>query len=67
MSLYELGSKRIVPTTRFSYYERRRRVSEKNSTNLQKVWGATWYIDPDDGNKKLAWQSSAEFVGDQMR
>jgi hypothetical protein len=61
-----LTGKRIVPTTRLKYYQKRDRVSDENSTNLEKVWGPTWYVDPDDDQKKMAWQSSAEFVGDRI-
>lgn len=61
-----LTRKRIVPTRRFSYYEKGNRVSEEDDANLSNVWPATWYFDPDDGQKKLAWQSSAEFVGNHI-
>ena len=61
-----ISGKRIVPTTRFAYYAKAVRVSDQDAYNLKKVWAETWYIDPDDGEKKFAWQSSAEFVGNQV-
>lgn len=33
------------------------------SWDLQNVWQETWYVDPETGEKKQGWQSSAEFVG----
>jgi hypothetical protein len=57
----------IAPTSRFSYYrEGKRIVRGADSRSLEKVWGETWYIDPDDGQKKFAWQSSSEFVAEQI-
>ena len=54
-------NKRIYPTTRPAYYQHGVIVSSES--NLANVWGPTWYIDPDDGEKKKAWESSSEFVG----
>ncbi|PPK76735.1 hypothetical protein B0F87_103342 [Methylobacter tundripaludum] len=31
--------------------------------SLEKIWGESYYVDPNSGEKKLAWKSSAEFVG----
>jgi hypothetical protein len=59
---YGIKHKHIRPTTRVSYYEKGRRVSTE--WNLENTWGATWYVDPDSGEKKKAWDSSGEFVGE---
>jgi hypothetical protein len=53
--------KRIFPTTNPNYYQRGKRVTWE--WNLSRVWGETWYIDPDTGEKKLAWNSAGEFTG----
>jgi hypothetical protein len=52
--------KTIFPTTR-THFQKGRKVAAK--WNVQKVWPAAWYRDPDTGEIKLAWLSSAEFVG----
>ncbi len=44
----EISAKRIVPTTRPSYYAKGMRVSDDDSYNFENAWGETWYIDPDD-------------------
>lgn len=54
-------SKRIFPTKNASYFKNGKRVTWE--WNLSYVWGQTWYVDPDDGLKKKAWDSSGEFVG----
>ena len=53
--------KRIFPTTRPEYYQRSRRVTWE--WDLSRVWGQTWYIDPDTKEKKKAWDSAGEFTG----
>jgi hypothetical protein len=45
-------NKRIYPTTRPNYYQHGMIVSSE--FNLANVWGPTWYIDPDEGEKKKA-------------
>lgn len=61
---YGIQKGSLVPTTRLAYYQKGKRISQTN--NLKKVWGETWYIDPEDGQKKFAWQNAAEFTGDQL-
>jgi hypothetical protein len=51
---------RIFPTTRTDFQKGKRVAWE---WNMQKVWPAAWYRDPDTGAIKEAWRSSAEFVG----
>lgn len=64
---YGVTNINITPTTRISYYQKGKRISQESpSTNIENVWSETWYIDPDDGQKKFAWQSSAEFIGEQI-
>ena len=46
-------NKRIHPTTRASYYAEGMTVSSE--WDLANSWGPTWYIDPNDGEKKKAW------------
>ena len=53
--------KRIFPTTRFDYYKRGRRVTWE--WDLSRVWGNTWYVNPDTGEKSKAWDSAGEFTG----
>jgi hypothetical protein len=56
----------IVPITRFGYYRKGYRLKEDpKQRDTKKVWDKSWYIDPIDGQKKSAWGSSAEFVGEQ--
>lgn len=52
--------RRIFPTTQDSY-----EVGQVLSWewSLTKTWDMTWYIDPDDQEKRLAWGSSGEFIG----
>ena len=51
---------RIFPTTRTQFQKGKQVAWE---WNMQKVWQAAWYRDPDTGAIKEAWGSSAEFVG----
>jgi hypothetical protein len=54
----------ILPTTRLSYYQTGKGVTwEWNPSNR---WGKTWYVDPDTGEKKKAWDSAIEFIGRHM-
>jgi uncharacterized protein YutE (UPF0331/DUF86 family) len=53
--------KRIFPTTKPEYYQRGRRVTWE--WDLSRVWGQTWYIDPDTKERKNAWDSAGEFTG----
>jgi hypothetical protein len=56
----------VAPITRFGYYKKGARLkTEPKQRDTKKVWDKTWYIDPTDGQKKSAWTSSAEFVGEQ--
>lgn len=50
----------IYPTTR-THFEEGMQVAWE--WNLNKVWGETWYRDPDSGEVKYAWTSAGEFVG----
>jgi hypothetical protein len=54
---------RIFPTTRTDYIKGER-VTWK--WNLSRIWGKTWYRDPDTNTIKSAWDSSAEFVGGDL-
>lgn len=56
----------VVPITRFGYYQKGARLKrDPGQRDTKKVWDKSWYIDPIDGQKKSAWSSSSEFVGDQ--
>jgi hypothetical protein len=56
----------IMPITRFGYYQKGARIKEQsNQHNMKSVWNESWYVDPIDGQKRRAWQSAAEFVGEQ--
>jgi hypothetical protein len=57
----------VSPTTRLKYYRKGKQLaSGSDSHNLKNVFGETWYLDPDDGQKKFGWQSSAEFIAEQL-
>src|SRR5215217_1322288 len=51
---------RMLPT-RKSDYQTGKRVAWE--WNFERVFGASWYRDPDTHEVKKAWDSSAEFVG----
>ena len=53
-------SARIFPTT-LNHYRPGMRLTWE--WNMDRSWGDAWYRDPTDGEIKLAWNSSAEFVG----
>ena len=53
-------SLRIFPTTRI-HFQKGRQISWE--WNMQNVWGQAWYRDPDTGEAKSAFLSSAEFIG----
>lgn len=53
-------SLRIFPTTR-THFQKGRQVAWE--WNMQNIWGQAWYRDPDTGEVKLAFISSAEFIG----
>jgi hypothetical protein len=56
----------VVPITRFGYYQKGARINQQSTQhNMNNVWNESWYVDPIDGQKKRAWQSAAEFVGEQ--
>ncbi len=56
----------IMPITRFGYYRKGARIKEQsNQHNMRSIWHQSWYIDPIDRQKKSAWQSAAEFIGEQ--
>ena len=57
----ELQSTRIFPTTEPEYYEVGKRVTWE--WNMGRVWGKTWWKDPDTGEPLSAWASAGEFVG----
>ena len=50
----------IFPTTR-THFRKGKKVAWE--WNMQQVWPAAWYRDPDTGAIKAAWRSSAEFIG----
>lgn len=50
----------IFPTTR-THFQKGKKVAWE--WNMQKNWPAAWYRDPDTGVIKVAWGSSAEFIG----
>jgi hypothetical protein len=50
----------ILPTTR-THFQKGKQVAWE--WNMQKVWPAAWYRDPDTGTITQAWVSSAEFIG----
>jgi hypothetical protein len=54
---------RIFPTTR-THYQKGKQVAW--DWNLQKIWPAAWYRDPDSDEIKQAWLSSAEFIGQNL-
>lgn len=55
-----------MPITRFGHYQKGARIKEQsNQHNMKSVWNESWYVDPIDGQKRRAWQSAAEFVGEQ--
>lgn len=51
---------RIFPTTR-THFQKGQQVAWE--WNMQNVWGQAWYKDPDTGEIKSAFISSAEFIG----
>jgi hypothetical protein len=51
---------RIFPTTRTDFQKGKRVAWE---WNIQRVWPAAWYRDPDTGAIKRAWEEAAEFIG----
>jgi hypothetical protein len=51
---------RIFPTTRTHFKEGQRVAWE---WSFDKTWGPSWYKDPDTGEIRKAWDSSAEFIG----
>jgi len=51
---------RIFPSTK-THFKKDKRVAWEWS--FDNVWSDAWYKDPDTGEIKLAWNSSAEFVG----
>ena len=56
----------VVPITKFGYYQKGSRLKkDPKQHDTKKVWDRSWYIDPIDGQKKSAWETSAEFVGEQ--
>ena len=54
-------SEGIYPTANPAYYETGKRVTWE--WNLERLSGKAFYVDPDTGEKKVAWDSSAEFRG----
>ena len=55
-----MKSFRIYPTTRTNFQKGKQVAWE---WNMQKVWPAAWYRDPDSHEIKQAWSQSAEFIG----
>ena len=57
---------RVVPITKFGYYQKGARLKkEPKQRDMKTVWDKSWYVEPIDGQKKTAWTTSAEFVGEQ--
>ena len=54
---------RIYPTTQRHYVPGMRLTWE---WNMNRIWGNTWYRDPESGEIMPAWNSSAEFVGGNL-
>ncbi len=54
---------RIFPTTR-THFQKGKQVSW--DWNMKRIWPAAWYHDPDTGEIKQAWLSSAEFIGQNV-
>lgn len=54
---------RIFPTTQ-THFQKGRQVAWEWS--MQNTWGQSWYRDPDTGEVKCAFHSSAEFIGRQL-
>ncbi|MGC3932851.1 hypothetical protein [Pseudomonas atacamensis] len=50
----------IYPTTRTNYVKGQKLTAE---WNIKSIFDQCWYIDPESGDKKSDWLSSAEFVG----
>lgn len=59
---FGLKHESIVPTTRLNHYKKGRRLSTER--NREKKWGKTWYVHPESGERKSAWDGSLEFVGE---
>lgn len=55
--------KRIFPTTK-KYYKKGMIVSWEWSNQI--YFNSTWYRDPADNKSKLAWESSLEFIGQEL-
>jgi hypothetical protein len=55
---------RIFPSTRTHFYKGMEVTWE---WNMGMTWKDAWYKDPDSGKVKLAWNSSAEFIGRDLR
>lgn len=56
---------RIYPTTKSGYYQ----IGEKVSWewDMSNTWNESWYVDPTTHEKKIAWNSAAEFVGRHLK
>jgi len=55
-----LKSRYIYPTTKTDYTEGKRVTWEWSFDN---VWAECYYVNPDSGEKVIAWSQSAEFIG----
>ena len=41
-------------------------ATQEYNLGREKQWGKTWYVDPESGEKKSAWNGSLEFVGEMI-
>jgi uncharacterized protein YutE (UPF0331/DUF86 family) len=57
--------KRILPTTKLDYYKENMFITWQ--FNLENVWDRTYYLDPISGEVKSAWDSSGEFIGEEIK
>jgi hypothetical protein len=55
---------RVLPTSNPEYYAEGNRVSW--AWDVSKLWPTAYYVDPDTGEKRMAWESSSEFSGKHL-
>lgn len=55
---------RILPTSKRGYYLEGKRVSW--AWNVERLHSTAYYVEPDTGEKGMAWESSAEFSGKHL-
>jgi hypothetical protein len=52
---------RILPTAKQGYYREGTRVTWE--WNVARLYSKAYYVDPDTKERRMAWESSAEFSG----